>query len=132
MPNLIEPATVNFTRGNGLAISQNAQWIVPISVFNRDNLVDTPIDLTGYTGRMDVKERADYEEVLFSPEVQINGNTFTLFLDSEKSANIVIQGDNPVDTKTYVYTVDLKDSDGNVYRALQGDIEVSPSVIKEG
>ena len=54
MPNLIEPATVNFTRGNGLAISQNAQWIVPVSVFSRDNLVDTNIDLTGYTGRMDV------------------------------------------------------------------------------
>ena len=132
MPNIIEPCTCNFTKANGLAVYQNAVWSVPITLWTRENLVDTAFDLTGFTGKMDVKERADYEEVLFSPEVIIEGNTFTLYLDSDKSANIIIEGDSPKDTKTFVYTVDLTDKDNKTYRALQGNIEVSPSTIKTG
>ena len=132
MPNIIEPCTCNFTRASGLAVYQNAVWTVPVTVWDRENLIDSPIDLAGYTGRMDVKERADYEEVLFSPEVQISGNKFTLFLDSDKSSNIIITGDDAKDVQTYVYTVDLTDPDGNTYRAMQGNIEVSPSTIKTG
>lgn len=131
MPNVIEPCTVNFTRGNGLAVYQNAQWVVPVTVWTRTNLEDSPCDLTGYTGKMEVKERADYTENIFSPEVIIEENRFTLFLDSDKSKSIIIEGDDGKDTKMYVYTVDLTDPDGNTYRALQGNIEVSPSVIKD-
>lgn len=130
MPNIIEPVNCNFTRGNGLAIYQNAVWSVPVSVWTRDNLVDTPFDLSGYTGKMEVKEKADYDATLFSPEVILEGNVITLYLSSEKSKNIVIEGDNAQDTKTWVYTVDLTDPEGIVYRALQGNVEVSPSVIK--
>ena len=132
MPNVIEPCNCNFTKANGLAIYQNAVWNVPVTVWTRDNLEDTPYDLTGYTGRMDVKEKADYEEVLFSPDVIVEDNKFTLSLDSTKSANIIISGDTPKDTQTYVYTVDLTDASGNTYRALQGNVEVSPSTIKKG
>lgn len=130
MPNIIEPVNCNFTKGNGLAIYQNAVWSVPVSVWTRENLVDTPFDLTGYTGVMEVKEKADYDSTLFSPEVIIEGNVITLYLSSEKSKNIVIEGENAQDTKTWVYTVDLTDAEGTVYRALQGNVEVSPSVIK--
>lgn len=132
MPNVIEPCNCNFTKANGLAVYQNAVWSVPVTIWERTNLENTPIDLEGYSGRMDVKERADYEEILFSPDVTIEGNKFTLSLDSVKSANIIIDGDNPKDTKTYVYTVDLTDPDGNTFRAMQGEIEVSPSTIKKG
>lgn len=132
MPNIIEPCTCNFTRANGLAVYQNAVWSVPVTVWERTNLENTPVDLEGYYGRMDVKERADYEEIMFSPDVTIEGNKFTLSLDSVKSANIIIDGDNAKDTKTYVYTVDLTDPDGNTFRAMQGEIEVSPSTIKKG
>lgn len=132
MPNIIEPCTCNFTRANGLAVYQNAVWSVPITIWERENLKDTAFDLTGYIGRMDVKERADYEEVLFSPEVIIEGNKFTLYLPSEKSEKIIISGDTSKDTQTYVYTVELTDPEGNTYRALQGNIEVSPTTIKKG
>ena len=47
----LSPVEVNLTLCSGLAIYKGADWTVPITVSERVNLKDTPVDLTGLVGR---------------------------------------------------------------------------------
>lgn len=136
---MITPATVNFTLCNGLAIYKGADWVVPVSVCERTvsegNIVDTPIDLTGYTGSAAIKRHTGDDEAAAIPTVEItdavNGE-FQISLSAAETSAIVVKGGDWRDVATFQYDVYLTETaSGSVYRALQGYVEISPSVLDE-
>lgn len=133
MSNVISPCKVDFTRVNGLALYKNSFWMVPISVVNRTNLVDEPVDLSGYTGVCCIKKNVNDDTPVAMPEVTISQDevgVFTISLDSALSANIITPGDSFCDVGEYYYQVDLIDTvSQESYRSLFGRLEVVPSVI---
>lgn len=131
--NQISPATINLTICNGLGIYQGAYWEIPVTVSERDKLIDTPIDLTGYTGRCTIKKCASDDEPIATPDVTITdpeSGVFVISLSSNLTKNLIKRGCTHKDITTYQYDVYL-DKDGESYRALQGYVEVSPSVTDE-
>ena len=134
---MITPANVNFTLCNGLAIYKGADWIVPVTINERNvvegNITDTPIDLTGYTGKAAIKKYAGDDNPVAVPTVEITDpvqGQFTISLSAEETANLIVKGGNWKDTATFQYDVYLEETaSGAVHRALQGYVEVSPSVL---
>ena len=133
MSSLINPCKVDFTRANGLALYKNSFWSIPVSVLSRENLTDTPVDLSGYTGVCCIKKSVNDDTPLAMPEVTISQDemgVFIISLDSSLSVNIPTPGDSFCDVGDYYYQVDLIDGiSQESYRALYGRLEVVPSVI---
>ena len=130
----ITPASKDFTLANGLAIYKGSEWAITISVAEQDCLERTPFDLTGYTGKCSIKEKAGDDVPLAEPVVTINdavNGTFTISLSSDLTANIPTNGKTYNQVSKYQYDIYLIDGDSNSYRALQGMVEVSPSVTEE-
>lgn len=128
----ITPATINFTLGNGLAIYQGATWNVDVRLFNRDNLEDTPFDLTGFTGKCSIKKCAGDDAAIAMPEVKVinaEDGTFELSLAADQTAKFICNGCTSRDVATFVYDVYLMKGSES-YRAMMGNVEVSPSVYE--
>lgn len=136
MSSNLATATVNFTLANGLGIYQGASWSIPITITDRDeDGIETPINLTGYTGRCSIKEEANYDLPLLQPDVVMvspeNGQ-LTLELSDEDTELSQITGKTYDDVRVLQYDVFLDTEEGDSMRILQGYVEVSPSVTKEG
>lgn len=133
MSNIISPAQVNMTKCNGLALFLGSYWSVPVSVVNRENGVDTPVDLSGYTGTCAIKYRVDDDTPIWTPEVTISEDDHSMFiisLSSDQSLNFSYKAESFADIITLYYEVKLKDSISNEeYRAIYGDLEAVPAVI---
>lgn len=133
MSAIIQPAQVDFCKCNGLAIYKGSFWSVPVVVASRTNLVDTPIDLTGYEGRCVIKRDLNDTNPIAEPSVEVSTEQtglFTISLGSNLSQNIPTDGDTYCESSTYQYEVRLIDIESQEeYRALYGKIEVIPSAI---
>lgn len=89
----------------------------------------TPVDLTGYTARMDIRDSVDASAVLLSLTT-VNGRiaidtaakTITLTISATDSAAITWQN--------AVYDLELVSAGGIVTRVLSGSIEVSKEVTR--
>lgn len=133
MSSLIQPAQVDFTRCNGLSLYKGSFWAVPVVVSTRVNLTDTPVDLTGFTGRCVIKKDLNDANPVAEPDVEISAEQtglFTISLGSNLSQNIPTTGNKYCDPSIYQYEVRLIDGVSHEeYRALYGIIEVIPSAI---
>ena len=133
MSAVIQPAQVDFCKCNGLAIFKGSFWTVPVVVSSRVNLTDTPIDLTGYTGRCVIKKDLNDANPIAEPDVEISTEQtglFTISLGSNLSQNIPTTGDRYCEPSVYQYEVRLIDEESHEeYRALYGNVEVIPSAI---
>lgn len=130
----ITPASKDFTLANGLAIYKGSEWAITISVAEQDCLERTPFDLTGYTGKCSIKEKAGDDVPLAEPIVTINepiNGIFTIALSSSLTENIPTNGKTFKDVSKYQYDIYLTDANDKSYRALQGIVEVSPCVTEE-
>lgn len=134
---MLSPATINFTICNGLAIYKGAEWSVPVTVSDRDvkegNIKDTPVDLTGYTGRAAIKRYAGDDNPLAVPSVEITNPTegqFLISLSAAETSALIVKGGDWKDVAVFQYDVYLDEAtSGSSYRVLQGYVEVSPSVV---
>ena len=129
----LSPVEVNLTLCSGLAIYKGADWTVPITVSERVNLKDTPVDLTGLVGKCAIKCHAGDDSPIAMPRVEItdakNGQ-FELYLPAEETIRFITEGDTWKDVSEYQYDVVFENTtNGETYRTLQGFIEVSPSVV---
>ena len=129
----LSPVEVNMTLCSGLAIYKGADWRVPITVSERVNLKDTPVDLRGLVGKCAIKCHAGDDAPIAMPRVEItdakNGQ-FELFLPAEETIRFITEGDTWKDVSEYQYDVVFENTtNGETYRTLQGFIEVSPSVV---
>lgn len=129
----IMPCYFNMTMCNGLAIYTGADWYAEFRIFNREKLVDTPIDLTGYTGRCSIKKHAGDDEAIATPTVTIEdgpNGIYSLSLTAEQTGKFITHGRDCKDVTDLVYDVYL-DREGSSFRALMGSIQVSPRVTEE-
>lgn len=134
MSALITPANKDFTMSNGLAIYKGSEWEIKIGILEQECLERTPFNLTGYTGKCSIKEKAGDDVPLAEPVVTITdavNGVFTINLSSTQTANIPTTGKAFNQVSKYQYDIYLTDSNDNSYRALQGMVEVSPSVTEE-
>ena len=131
----INPCTVNLTLCSGLNINQGADWMIPVRLSNRVETVDEPISLEGLVGTAAIKKYTGYDEVIVRPLVEItdaqNGE-FTISLTAEQTSGIITHGRSWKDVLTLQYEVNFTNTEsGEVYRAMQGSVDVSPACITE-
>lgn len=132
MANILAPVCINLTLASGLNIYKGSSWSLPITVSNRENLADKPIDLTGLEGICTIKKNAGDDLAVAMPKVTItdakNGK-FLISLTAEETSNFIVDGKTWRDVSKFQYDVCFTDSaSGDVYRSLMGEVEVSPSV----
>jgi NaMN:DMB phosphoribosyltransferase len=132
----LSPASINFNICSGLAIYVGSEWKIPVTISQRDvvqgRVIETPVDLTGATGRCAIKKYAGADASIAIPTVEItdaqNGQIL-ISLSAEETAAIIVQGNTWRDTLTAVYDVYLDDSEtGESYRILMGTVDISPAV----
>lgn len=131
----LSPAVLNCTLCNNLAIFVGSTWTLPVTISERTvsegHITDTPIDLTGLTGRASIKKYAGADQPIAVPKVEITYPTegqILISLTAEETAAIIVQGNSWRDVTTYEWDCYLDDPEtGDSYRILQGSIEISPS-----
>lgn len=107
-----------------LRIEQGAYYTCPLELSDGD---DTPLDLTGYTARMQVRKSVGSSEVLLelttaNGRLVIEGSTVRIVLSAEVTAAIT--------WRQGVYDLELVPPDGKVERLVQGSVVVSPEVTR--
>lgn len=132
MATILNPATIDFTASEGNAILKGADWYIEISIENQEDDVTTPIDLTGFEGKCQIRESANSPKIIAPPTITIVNptlGTFSLSLDDTVTKNIPTTGNTYKEKTRYQYDVILSKGT-EVYRVLQGSVEVSPSITK--
>lgn len=125
-----------------LSVEQGATFILAFRWMNadEDGVPTTPKDLTGWSARMQVRV-AQQDEALVSattvnekikvghdPENEevaddpTNGWVFVELTDEDTDL---------LDRKSAKYDLEMEDSNGRVYRLLQGKVKVSPNITQE-
>ena len=132
---LLTPANIDFILVQGNAIFKGSDWEVTVTISDITNGVETPIDLTGYTGECNIRKTTlDTDPLISSPTVVItdapNGE-LKLSLTAAETSLIPAKGASYSDVERYQYEVKLADSEGEKQRIMHGYIEVSPTAIKE-
>lgn len=111
-------AVFNFTRQNNQDCKQGATFIREITLRDENNVV---IDLTGFTGRMQVRVSPAASEIAATVAVTINTSIITMQLTAVETAAL-----NP-----WNYYYDLELANGSaVERLLEGRFEVTPEVTR--
>lgn len=124
MPNLIQPCRFDISECSGLAIYRSSDWTLSYKISEREGLVDTPVDLSGYTGRASIKHLLTDETPIVEPQVSTNADgTVVVSLGSALTKNIIVPGKTYNDTCTLMYEVILHKEDTNEdFRSLYGEI----------
>lgn len=91
---------------------------------------DAPKDLTGYQGRMQIREKVDSETALVS--LTSSPAAGITIVGAEGRVNIVISDDQTMalNIKKGVYDLEVESGTGTVYRLLQGAVTVDPNVTR--
>lgn len=110
--------TYNILIEQGATYDQTFTWTVNGS----------PVNLTGYSGRMQLRRSADSPTVIF--DVAVNG-TFTLG-GAAGTIRVVIPATqtSTIPADHYVYDLELQSGSGVVTRLLQGAVTVSAEVTR--
>lgn len=93
----------------------------------------TPVNLTGYTGKCQIRSTPQSKGILATLVVTILDATngiFELTLSATLAANIPTNGPTVLDVSRYVYDVEFTSSSGKVYRVLNGPAVISPEVTE--
>ncbi|MEL7556618.1 MAG: hypothetical protein AAGU26_10585 [bacterium] len=126
---MIKPATIDLTVANGNGILQGSPWEISVNVSEREDGIDTPIDISTMAGACIIKDSAKSREILAAPAFAITdgpGGNFTLSLTAAETEAIPASGKSHRETSRLYIEVRLDED-----RALQGTIEISPTLMKE-
>lgn len=112
------PGKYNMICPQGATFSKRLTWTID----------DVPVDLTGYTARM--QARIDYKNTC-DPIFDITTENGGITLDDEGNIDLIIDSDQ---TETFVardYVYDLELNSGSqVYRVVEGKFIVTPEVTQ--
>lgn len=108
-----------------IVIQKGATFERILKFLDSDNL---PIDLTGYTGRGQI--RPTYDSIIFHnfSVVVTNPSMGEITWSMADSVTEVIDA---ALAPFYVYDVEIEDSSGKVSRILQGRAKISPEVTRD-
>ncbi|MPM97973.1 hypothetical protein SDC9_145154 [bioreactor metagenome] len=111
-------------------IEQGTTWQLDLTIQQSDG---TPMDLTGYTGRCQIRSSAITQSESATPTVTVtdpvNGK-LTLSLSAEETSAIKVNGGSYASISQQVYDVELIDGMGRVMRILNGYARISPEVTR--
>lgn len=112
------PGKYNMICPQGATFSKRLTWSID----------SVPVDLTGYTARMQAKDK--YGSTC-TPVVDITTENGGISLDDEGNIDILVSSDDTeqIYAKEYVYDLEL-DSGSQVYRIIEGKFIVTPEVTK--
>lgn len=111
-----------------ILIEQGATWARTITWYS-DDAGTTPVDLTGYTARMQVKtyptagQTAIVELTTENGRIALGGAAGTIILTLTGA-----QTDALMETAAMVYDLELEAAGGTVTRLLEGTFEISEQV----
>lgn len=126
---MIKPATIELTISNGNGILQGSPWEISVNVSEREDETDTPVDISDMVGACVIKDSAKSKEILAAPTFTITdgpGGNFKLALTAAQTAAIPAPGKHHRETSRLYIEVRMDED-----RALQGTIEISPTIIRE-
>jgi len=88
-----------------------------------------PVDITGYTGRMHIRETISATEII---ETQTTENGRITINGTAGEILITIPGPEmeTVDAGEYVYDLEIESPEGEVTRVINGKFEVRPEVTR--
>lgn len=89
-----------------------------------------PVDLTGYTARMQIRRNPASDEVLFSATTENSLLTITP-LDGKVDLVIPATDTESFDWRTARYDLELESSVGVVIRLVQGTVTVSKEITRD-
>lgn len=133
MSNRLIACRLDCTKCNGLAIYRSSQWELAFRISVRENLVDTPMDLSGYTGKCQIKYNLTDDTPIAecSVDTDADGNV-VIGLGAEYTKNIICPGKTFNDVLELQYECILIDNETQeVFRTLYGSVEVIPSAFDE-
>lgn len=107
-------------------IEQGATFYQPI-VWKDEN--DDPVDLTGYTARMQIRKTVKSTDPLIS--LTTTNGRITLG-GAQGTVTLEIAAEDTADFTTFcgVYDLEVEASDGTVTRLLEGQVEISREVTR--
>lgn len=113
------PGTYNIVAYQGASFDQQFAWKID----------DTPVNLTGYTARMQTRRDHTSETATLTLTTENGGITLG---GSQGTILVEVDADTmeAVDAAEYVYDIELESAGGEVYRLLQGTFTVSPEVTR--
>jgi hypothetical protein len=112
------PGRFNFTCPQGTTFK-------PTLIYKADN---NPVNLFGYTARMQVRETHDSDELISSIStssgITLGGSagTIEILIDASNTSNFI--------TGDHVYDLEIISPSGEVYRLLEGRFNVTPEVTR--
>lgn len=116
------PATLN------LNCWQGASWDYHLTWTTTAGTVTTPVDLTNYTARMQVRQTVDATAVALSltsgTGITLGGTAGTIYLEASATTTAGVAGGQ------YVYDLEIVSAGGNVTRLLEGTFMVDPEVTR--
>lgn len=112
--------TYNITIEQGATFTLRIQWLDPN---------DDPIDLTGYSARMQIRPYAESDQVFLTIDTDSNGG-ITIESDWEISIEIPATETETLNQYCGVYDLELESITGVVTRLLQGKVTISPEVTR--
>jgi hypothetical protein len=127
---MLKPAAVEFSVANGNAILQGSPWGAEITITEREDGVDTPVDISGMLGSCVIKNSAKSHEILAVPYFLIvdgPAGKFSLALTAEETAAITTPGKSHRETTRLYFEAHLDE-----FRILHGIVEVVPSIATAG
>lgn len=114
--------THNITIEQGTTLLLNFKWET------KDGLgVVTPVNLTSYSARMQVRQSVAATEAVLS---LVSPTDITLGADGSIVIEATPAQTAAIDIRAGVYDLELQDSYGRVTRLVQGKVSVSPEVTR--
>lgn len=112
------PGKYNITCPQGATFGQQLTWLID----------DDPVDLTGYTARMQIREK--YTSTIYNLNLTTENGGITLGGDLGTISLLVSASvTSEIVPKEYVYDLEL-DSGGEVTRIIEGKFIVTPEVTR--
>lgn len=87
-----------------------------------------PIDLDGYSARMQVRPFVESDEVLLNLNTEDGG--ITIESDWEIVVEATAEQTQVIIDYAGAYDLELESADGTVYRLVQGKVKISPEVTR--
>ena len=106
-----------------IEIEQGSDWAYQWPV----NDGGTPLDLTGWTVRGQVRSRHSSPDVLHEWSTTLGNATVA---SGSFTLSVAASASSAWTWKKGVYDIELVSPEGTVYRVLQGEIEVDPEVTR--
>lgn len=113
---------------HNITIEQGSTWTMTLTLYE-DEAKTTPLDLTGYTARMQIRSFKESSTILDEFTTENGGITI-----SGANSNIMTITASATDTEAYSFRTGVYDLEivlsGVVARIMEGDVEVSFEVTR--